>query len=106
MLVQLEEIILLLQFDDFAVAGIERSIRTAVLLGQEGFFLGRIKARVGFFVNLAGLMHLREAGLDDFLVARIGGADEIVVGQFQFFCERLPVRRQFVAVGLRRFAFG
>ena len=38
-------------------------------------------------------------------MARLGGADEIVVGQFQLLGERLPVGRQFVAVGLRRFAF-
>ena len=106
LLVQLEEIIFLLQFDDFAVAGIEGPIRTAVLLGQEGFLLRGIKARVGFFIDLAGLVHLREAGLDDCLVSRVGGADKIVVGQFQFFGECLPIRRQLVAISLGRFAFG
>ena len=34
-------------------------------------------------------------------VARLGGADEIVMGQLQLFGERLPVRREAVAVGLR-----
>ena len=51
-------------------------------------------------------MEFCEDGLDDFLVARLGGADEIVVGQFEFLRKRLPVNRQFVAVSLRRFALG
>ena len=106
MLAQLEEIIFLLQFDDFAVGRVEGAVRQAVLLGQKGFFLGRIKARVGCFVKMAGVVDLGEAGLDEFLVARLRGADEIVVGQLQFFGKRLPVRRELVAISLRRFAFG
>ena len=35
-----------------------------------------------------------------------GGADEIVVGQFQFFGERLPVRGELVAICLRVFLLG
>ena len=50
-------------------------------------------------------MEFGEDCLDELLVARLGGADEIVVGQFQFFRERLPIGRQLVAIGLRRFAF-
>ena len=37
------------------------------------------------------------------LVARLGRADEIVIGQLQFFGERLPVGGEFVAISLRVF---
>ncbi len=36
-------------------------------------------------------------------MARLGGADKIVVRQLQFFGERLPVRRERVAIFLRIF---
>ncbi len=51
-------------------------------------------------------MKLGEDGLNKFFVARFGRADKIVIRQFQFFCERLPIRREFIAINLRRFAFG
>ena len=38
-------------------------------------------------------------------MARFGRTDEIVVGQFQFFCKRFPIRCQLVAISLRSFAF-
>ena len=104
--VQFEEVILFLQLDDFAVTGIEGSIRTAILLGQECFLLRRVKTLVGFFIDLTGFVNLREAGLNDFLVARFGGADEIVVGQFQLFRKGLPILCEFIAIRLRCLALG
>ena len=55
---------------------------------------------------MSGGVELGENRLHDFLVARFGGADEIVVGQAQFRGERLPTDGQFIAVGLRGFALG
>jgi len=55
---------------------------------------------------MPGGVELRQRRLDEFLVARLRGADKIVVGQLQFFGERLPVRREFVAIRLRGFAAG
>ena len=55
---------------------------------------------------MAGVIELRERRLHEFLVARLRGADKIVVGQLQFFGERLPVRRERVAVSLRVFPLG
>jgi hypothetical protein len=39
-------------------------------------------------------------------MARIGGTDKIIVRQFQFFGERLPVRREYVAIFLWIFFLG
>ena len=103
---ELEIIIVLLQFDHLAVARVKRAVGQAVFFREKRFLLRGIKARVGRLVKMAGGVELGERGLDEFLVARLGGADEIVVGQFQFFGERLPVRRELVAIGLRGFAFG
>ena len=106
LLVQFEEVILFLQLNDFSITGIEGPIRTAILLGQECFLLRRVKTLVGFFIDLTGFVNLREAGLNDFLVARFGGADEIVVGQFQLFRKGLPILCEFIAIRLRCLALG
>jgi len=47
-----------------------------------------------------------EDGLNDLLMAGLGGADEIVVGKVQFCGEGLPDGGQFVAIDARGFAFG
>ena len=61
---------------------------------------GGIKTYVFILVKLIGVIKLLEAFADDGLVARIGGADEVVGGDAEFFDECLPVIGQFVAVGL------
>ena len=61
---------------------------------------------MGFLVKVAGGIELRKNRLHEFLVARLRGADKIVVRQVEFFRERLPVRREFIAISLRIFSFG
>ena len=103
---QLEPIVAFLQFDDLTVSRIKRPVGQAVFVSQESFFLGRVKAFVGCLVKMSCVVELRKKRLDEFLVTRLGGADEIIIGQFKFLRKRLPVGGQFVAVGLRCFAFG
>ena len=55
---------------------------------------------------MAGGIQLGERGLHEFLVARLGGADEIVIGEFEFFGECLPVGGERIAIGLRIFFIG
>ncbi len=55
---------------------------------------------------MPGVVEFGQNRLHKFLVARIGGADKIVIRQFQFFGERQPVRRERVAVFLRIFFLG
>ena len=55
---------------------------------------------------MSGGVELGQNRLHEFLVARVGRADKIVNGQFQFLRERFPIRRQLVAVNLRTFALG
>ena len=103
---ELEVIIVLLQLDHFAVAQVETAVGQAVLFRKKRLLLGRIKARVGCLVEMASVVELRERGLHKLLVARLGRADKVVVGQFQLFRKGLPVGGEFVAIGLRGFSIG
>src|ERR1039458_7519168 len=100
---QLEEIIFFLQFSHISIARIKCAIWPTVFFREKSLFLRRIKSRVARLVKMAGGVELRERGLDKFLVARLRGADEVVIRQLQFFGDRLPVRRERVAVFLRIF---
>ena len=97
---ELEPIVVLHQFDDFTVAGVERAVWLPVFIRQEGFFLGRVKPFVLRFVKLSGGMQPAQDGLHDPFVSRLGRADKIVVGQVQLSGKLLPGRSHFVAVGL------
>ena len=97
---ELEPIVALLELHHFAVGGIECAVGPAVLVGQKRFFLRGIKAFVGFLIKLAGGVEFGEDGLHEFLVARLGGADEIVVGEFELLGKRLPVSGESIAIGL------
>jgi hypothetical protein len=55
---------------------------------------------------MAGGVEFGERSLHKFLVAGLGGADEIVVGQLEFPGEGLPVGGEGVAVFLRVLLFG
>ena len=106
MWLELEPVIVLLNFYDFAVGRIECAVGAAVLFCQKAFFFRGIKPFVGLLIKFPGGVQFGEDGLDEVLVAGAGGADEIVVGQFEFLRERLPIRGESVAVSLRRFAIG
>src|ERR1019366_5317578 len=100
---ELEVVVVFFQLDDFAITRGKLAIGQAVFFREKRLFLRRIKSRVTRLVKMAGGVELRERGLDKFLVARLRGANEVVIRQLQFFGERLPVCREFVAVFLRTF---
>ncbi len=106
MVPQLEPIVAFLQFDDFTVGRIERAVGQAIFVGQKSFLFRRVKTLVSLLVELSCFMEFRKNRLDEFLVARLGGADKIIVGQFQFSRKRLPIRGELIAISLGRFAFG
>ena len=62
-----------------------------------------IKSGVSLLVKLARGVKFGKDLLNERLVARVGGADKIVVGQLQFFRERLPVGGECVAIFRRAF---
>ena len=80
MFLELEVVVLFDEFDHVAVDGIEFTVGLTVLLGEEGFLAGGIKAFVFRLIEMAGGVELREDCLDDGFVALLGSADEIVVG--------------------------
>ena len=102
---EFEVVVLFFELDDFAVEGIEGAVRQAVFLGEKGFLAWRIPAFVNLFVELAVVVKVLEDGLDDGLMAWLGGADEVVVGQAEFGGEGFPAFGEFIAVGLGGFAF-
>ena len=51
-------------------------------------------------------VHFGQAGLNDFFVPRIGGANEVIVGQTQGGGEGFPIFGQLIAIGLRVLALG
>ena len=103
---QLEVIVLFLETDHLAPGRIEGAVRAAVLFGQKGLFPGRVEALIDFLVEMAFGVQAGEDGLHDLLMAGLGSADEVVVGEVQFGGEGLPDGGQFVAVNARGLAFG
>ena len=100
MLAEFEVVILLAQFLHLAVKGVEIAIGVTVFVGEKTFLFGGIKANVFILIKFVRIIELLEDFADDLLVACIGGADEVVVGDTQFFDKRLPVTGQFVSVSL------
>src|SRR5450756_1353970 len=100
---ELEIIIVLLELDHFAVARVKGAVGQTILVREKRFFLGGIKTGVSGLVEMAGGVELCERGLYVFLVARLRGAHEIVIRQFQLLDERLPVGGEGVAIFLRIF---
>src|SRR6266852_1083780 len=93
MRLEFEVIILLLKLNHFAIRGIEAAVGQTISLSQKGLFLERIKASVKLLVKMSLGIKLGEDFLDDFFVARFGGADEIVIGQIEFCSKGPPERR-------------
>ena len=89
-----------------AVARGEGAVGQAFLLGDEGLFLRGVKPIAAGLVEVPLGMELREDGLDNFLVARLRGADEVVVREAELGDEGLPAHGQLIAIGLRGFAVG
>ncbi len=79
MLAELEVVVLLAQFLYLAVEGIKVSVGVAVFFGEKTFLFGGIKTDVLVLIKFAGIIKLLEDFADDFLVADIGGAHEVVV---------------------------
>ena len=103
---EFEIIVLLLQFDDLAIGRIECAIGPPILFRQKRFFPGGIESMINIPIKMPFGMEPGEKPLHDFLMPRFGGANKIIIGQFQFCREGFPTRRQVVAIGLRGFPFG
>ena len=106
MVLEPEVIVLLVQLDDLPVSRVERAVRATILVRQESFLPRRLKAAIDFFVKVPLGMELGENRLHHLLMPRLGGADEIVVGQLQLRGKGLPHRSQLIAIGLRTLALG
>ena len=94
LVLEFEIIIFLDQFGHFAVLGGKRAVRQAVLVGEKSFLFRRVITAILALVEKAAGIELGKNGLDGFLVARLGGADKIIVGKREFFDQRFPNRRQ------------
>ena len=101
---QPEPVIRFRKLDDLAVGRVKSAVGAPVLVGEKSLLLGRIPTLVGLRVELAGRVQPGEDGLDEFLMARFGGADEIVVRNAELLPERTKTFREFVAERLRGFA--
>src|ERR1017187_289326 len=76
---ELEVVVVFFQLDDFAITRGKLAIGQAVFFREKRFFLRRIKSRVARSEERRVGKELRERGLDKFLVARLRGADKIVI---------------------------
>ena len=110
---ELEEVALLLHALERAVAvGAEVGTGRAVLLvalldlglGEVGLVGHAVPAVVAALVKVAGLLHALPEVLHGLVLARLGGADEVVVGNLELLPELLEVRGLGVSPLLRRHA--
>src|ERR1043166_1184676 len=105
MLLQLEVVIVLLESNDFAPGWIARAVGIAILVREKSFLLHREITFVLSFIEMTFSVELREQCLDDLLVAWLGRAHKIVVGESELFRKRTPTSGEFIAVLLRLLAF-
>src|SRR6266851_170348 len=101
MVFELEVIIHLFQLGDFTIRRIKSAVRAAIFFGEKSFFFGGIKATINGFVKMAFNMKLRQNGLDDLLMAGIGGTNEIIISELEPRRKGSPDFGEIIAIGLR-----
>src|SRR3954462_13265226 len=101
---EFEIVIVLHQLDHLAPRRVKGAIRPAIFLGEECFLFGGIETFIGRFIEMPSGMKLRQRGLDDFFMARFGGANEIIDREVELLDERAPIFGESIAIFLRRFA--
>ena len=101
MRLQLEKIIVFEQLGYFAVERIEGAVRLAVLVSQKCLLASREPPFVLLLVEMALVLELAQNGLQHRFVARLGSADEVVIGEIQLLRKGLPGDGQFIAIFLR-----
>src|SRR5712691_3941678 len=105
MVFELEVIIHLFQLGDFTVGRIKCAVRSAIFFGEKSFFFGGIKATINGFVKMAFNMKLRQNGLDYLLMARIGGANKVIISELEPRRKGFPDLGEVIAIGLGRLSF-